>query len=127
MTNADPMTVTISGVDLFDAYLCLGYRVLPRPGQLAGDCETHEGEDAGVAIDGLHHVHGDFRSAYRVSVNGSCVVGALKIGPATWDELGSVAVMFSPFAHTPELRGHLCEVRLAIQHGDVQVLSVRAA
>lgn len=127
MTLVDRLTVDVTGVDLFDDYLCLRYQAAPPPDQLRRAREISEGPSAGVAIDGGHRVHSDCVSAYRVSADRSRVVGALKIGPVAWRDVGSVAVLFAPFAHTPELHGHLCEVRLEIHDGWVHTLSVRSA
>jgi hypothetical protein len=118
--------VVITGADVFDVYLCLRYEVSPTPTGLR-DGALHEGGDAGIAIDSVLHDCHHGSSAYRRSRTGSHVVGALKFGPASWPEDCSVAVLFSPFAHTPTLHAHLCEVRLLIDGGRVRVVSARAA
>jgi hypothetical protein len=98
--DAHRYTVAIIGSGLCDECLCLQYVVSPIPAVLVGDGSLHEGADAGLAIDSRRRVHRDCRSAYRASMTGGSVVGALKIGPAAWPGLGRVTVLFYPFAHT---------------------------
>jgi hypothetical protein len=118
-------TVTITGSALYDGYLCLQYAVSPTPPPLIGDRSLHEGGDVGLAVDRHRHVYHGGHTGYRTSRSGSRVVGALKIGPATWTGLGPVRVLFPPFAHTPGLDRILCEVQVIIDAGRVRSASVR--
>jgi hypothetical protein len=112
-------TVRLVGSGLADEFLCLEYLVFPVPKLLLGDRALHEGDAAGLALDG-RQVHYCCRSGYRTSADGHCVVGAVKVGPATWTQFGRVTVLFAPFAHTPALRHGLCEARLIVEAGRVR-------
>ncbi len=116
-------TVTITGSALNDNYLCLQYAVSPVPPALIGDRSLHEGGEVGLAVDSRRHVYRGGHTGYRTHASGSCVVGALKIGPAAWAGLGPIRVLYPPFAHTPGLDRILCEVRVIIDA--TQVLSAR--
>jgi len=118
-------TVTITGCRLYDNYLCLQYAVSPTPPQLASDRSLHEGADVGLAVDCHRHVYHGCRTGYRTAATGSSVVGALKIGPAAWAGLGSVRLLFPPFAHTPGLERILCEVQVIIDANRVRSVSIR--
>ena len=111
-------TVRLVGSGVTDEFLCLEYLVFPVPGLLRGDHVLHEGDGAGLALDG-RTVNYRCRSGYRTAEDGHCVVGAVKIGPAAWPQFGRVTVLFAPFAHTPALRHGLCEARLIIEGGRV--------
>lgn len=124
---AHRLTVIVTEADVFDSYLCLRYEVTPVPRALIGAAELYEGDRAGIAVDSRRGVCHQCSSAYRTSRAGSRVIGALKVGPECWSEIRTLAVLFSPFAHTPALRGHLCETRLTLDAGRVGVISVRAA
>ena len=124
---AHRLTVIVTGAEVFDSYLCLRYEVSPIPRALIGAVELREGDSAGIAIDSRRRVCHQCSSAYRTSRTGSRVIGAVKVGPECWSEIRTLAVLFSPFAHTPALRGHLCETRLTLDAGRVGVISVRAA
>ena len=124
---AHRLTVSVTEADVFDSYLCLRYEVTPIPRALIGDTELREGDRAGIAVDSRSGVCHQCSSAYRTSRTGSRVIGAVKVGPECWSEIRTLAVLFSPFAHTPALRGHLCEARLTLNAGSVGVTSVRAA
>ena len=117
-------TVRLTGSGLADGYLCLEYLVFPVPPILLGDHAWHEGEQAGLAIDN-GAVHRCCRSGYRASDDGHSVAGAVKVGPVAWPVLGRVSVLFAPFAHTPELRRELCEVRLIIEAARVRGAQIR--
>jgi hypothetical protein len=112
-------TVRITGSGLAQEFLCVEYVVFPVPRMLLGDHTMHEGDAAGLAVHGVT-VHHCCRSGYRTAADGSCVVGAVKIGPAAWPVLGRIAVLFAPFAHTPGLSRQLCEARLLIADGRVR-------
>jgi len=118
-------TVRLTGSGLAQDHLCLQYVVFPVPADLAGDHALHEGDQAGLAIDG-ERVHRKCRSGYRTSADGHCVVGAVKIGPASWSAFGRIAVLFAPFAHSPALRQILCEVRLIVEGGRVRGARIRS-
>jgi hypothetical protein len=120
-------TVAVTASSLHDEYLCLEYLVSPTPTVLVGDRAMHEGRDAGVAVDSRRRVYRECHSGYRVSLTGSGVVGALKIGPASWTNLGPVRVLFAPLAHTPALQRSLCEVWLFIDATGVRTTAVRWA
>jgi hypothetical protein len=117
-------TVTITGSTLTDDYLCLQYEVSPVPPELIGDRSLHEGGDVGLAA-GRHRVYHGCHTGYRTAASGSCVVGALKIGPAAWPGVGSIRVLFPPFAHTPGIDRILCEVRMIISTTQVRSTFVR--
>ena len=110
-------TIALTGSGLWEHCVWLQYAVSPIPDALTGDHDLHEGGDVGIALDGHRHVHHGCRSAYRVADSGARVVGALKVGPATWPASGLVRVLFAPFAHTAGLDRILCEVRLILRGG----------
>jgi hypothetical protein len=124
---AHRLTVSVTDADVFGSYLCLRYEVAPIPRALIGAADLREGDRAGIAVDSRRGVCHQCSSAYRTSRTGSRVIGAVKVGPECWSEIRTLAVLFSPFAHTPALRRHLCETRLTLDAGRVGVISVRAA
>jgi hypothetical protein len=117
-------TVRLTGSGLAGDYLCLEYLVFPVPPKLLGDHDWHEGDKAGLALDG-ETVHRCCGSGYRTSEDGHCVAGAVKIGPVGWPVLGRVTVLFAPFAHTPGLHQRLCEVRLIVEAARVRGAQIR--
>ena len=120
-------TVAVTGSGVHDDYLCLQYVVSPTPTVLVADRAMHEGRNAGLAVDSRRRVYRECHSGYRVSPTGSNVAGALKIGPASWVNLGPVRVLFSPLADTPVLERNLCEVWLFIDGNGVRTTAVRWA
>jgi hypothetical protein len=114
---AHRLTVIVTGAEVLDRYLCLRYEVTPIPRALIGTAELREGDRAGIAIEPRRRVCHQCSSAYRTSRTGSRVIGALKFGPECWSEIRTLAVLFAPFAHTPALRGLLCETRLTLDAG----------
>jgi hypothetical protein len=124
---AKAYTMAVTGSDIHDEYLCVQYLVSPTPTVLVGDRGMHEGSNAGLAVDSRRRVYRECRSGYRVSPTGSNVAGALKIGPASWVNLGPVRVLFSPLAGTPALERNLCEVWLFIDETGVRATAVRWA
>jgi hypothetical protein len=118
-------TVGISGSGLCGGYLCLLYAVTPVPTLLVGDPTLHEGLDLALAIDRRRHLNRGGRIAYRTSASGSRVVGAVKVGPASWRGRGEVRILFPPFAMTPGLEEILCEVRAVIDANRVRAVSIR--
>ena len=124
---AKAFTVAVTGSGVHDEFLCLQYVVSPTPTVLVADREMHEGHNAGVAVDSRRRVYRECRSGYRVSQTGSNVAGALKIGPASWVNLGPVRVLFAPLAVTPVLERNLCEVWLFIDGTGVRTTAVRWA
>lgn len=125
--DAHRFAVAITGADFFGDYLCLGYLVTPVPAELLGGTGLREGGHAGIAVDSTRSTCQDCTSAYRISRTGAEVLGALKFGPAAWPDAGCIAVLFAPFAHTPALHAHLCEVRLDVGRDGIRTTSVRAA
>lgn len=120
-------TVAVTECELYGLYLCVQYVASPVPPQLVGEPEMHEGGEAGIAVDARRRVYRECHSAYRTSETGARVIGALKIGPAPWRGAGRVRVLFAPFAHTPELRGNLCELQVIIDSSRVRASSIRPA
>jgi hypothetical protein len=120
-------TIALTGSGLHEQCVWLQYTVSPIPYAPTGDHDLHEGGDVGIAVDGHRHVHHRCRSAYRVADTGGRVVGALKVGPATWPRSGVVRVLFAPFAHTPGLDRILCEACVILQAGEVRSAAVRRA
>ena len=118
-------TVGITGSGLRNGYLCLLYAVTPVPPPLRADRALHEGVDVALAVDQQRRLYRSGRSAYRTSESGSRVVGALKIGPATWRGRGHIRVLFPPFACTPGFEEILCEARVVIDATRVRSTSIR--
>ena len=122
--DARAYSIAITGSGIYNDCLCLQYAVTPIPAALVGDRSLHEGGDAGIAIDNHRNVRRECRSAYRVAMTGSRVVGALKVGPAAWPGLGTVTVLFYPFAHTPGLHRRLCQVRVILDGTGVRSATI---
>ena len=72
-------TVRITGSGPTQDFLCLEYLVFAVPPALVGDHATQEGDAAGLAVHGST-VRRCCRSGYRTAADGTCVVGAVKIG-----------------------------------------------
>jgi hypothetical protein len=118
-------TVGITGTGLSNGYLCLLYVVTPVPPPLQDDKVLHETVDVAIAVDQRRRVYRTGRCAYRTSSSRARVVGALKIGPATWQKRGEVRVLFPPFASTPGFEEMLCEARVVIDAKRVRSTAIR--
>jgi hypothetical protein len=109
-----PFEIVLLDCTLSPDYLCLQYSVTPVPEPLIGDLGLHEGDAPAVAIDSRRRVYRDSTSAYRLAHDGTHLVGAVRLGPATWPTFGLIRILFSPLAHTPPVDDLLCEARVIL-------------